>query len=221
MVCLEDLIAQCDKQILAHKQRIEKAVELSEPDQARIEAIHSEVKEKTAKSEELGEKGEVSAAQAILKDIETLLTEKANIQLGHNNPASMGAQREKKLFVCEVSGNFLCSTDNEQRLRNHFSGKMYRGWKAVRERYEELKKQNPPRVAFRDRPSRPGSSSASSSRPSTSDRRERDRERDREREPERDRKKRDSKERERDSKEKDRRSRRSRSRSRSRDRRRR
>ena len=53
--------------------------------------------------------------------------------------------------VAQVSGNFMCNTDNETRLKNHYSGKMYRGWKMVRDKLAELKAKNPPRVNIRDR----------------------------------------------------------------------
>ena len=33
---------------------------------------------------------------------------------------------QKKLVLCEVSGNFLSSTDSAERLRAHFEGKQYK-----------------------------------------------------------------------------------------------
>ena len=48
------------------------------------------------------------------------------------------------MIVCEVSGNFMNSTDNGERLRCHFEGKQYQGWKLIRDKLKELKKQNPP-----------------------------------------------------------------------------
>ena len=48
------------------------------------------------------------------------------------------------MIVCDVSGNFMNSTDNGERLRCHFEGKQYQGWKLIRDKLKELKKQNPP-----------------------------------------------------------------------------
>lgn len=47
-----------------------------------------------------------------------------------------------------VSGNILSSAENEERIRCHFQGKQYLGWKAVRDKLKELKERfgnNPPR----------------------------------------------------------------------------
>lgn len=38
-----------------------------------------------------------------------------------------------------VSGNILSSAENEERIRCHFQGKQYLGWKAVRDKLKHLK----------------------------------------------------------------------------------
>ena len=38
-----------------------------------------------------------------------------------------------------VSGNILSSAENEERIRCHFQGKQYLGWRAVRDKLKELK----------------------------------------------------------------------------------
>lgn len=38
-----------------------------------------------------------------------------------------------------VSGNILSSAENEERIRCHFQGKQYLGWKACRDKFKELK----------------------------------------------------------------------------------
>lgn len=38
-----------------------------------------------------------------------------------------------------VSGNILSSAENEERIRCHFQGKQYLGWKAVRDKLKVLK----------------------------------------------------------------------------------
>lgn len=47
-----------------------------------------------------------------------------------------------------VSGNILSSAENEERIRCHFQGKQYLGWKAVRDKLKELKER------FENRPVR-------------------------------------------------------------------
>lgn len=38
-----------------------------------------------------------------------------------------------------VSGNILSSAENEERIRCHFQGKQYLGWRAVRDKLKELR----------------------------------------------------------------------------------
>jgi len=53
------------------------------------------------------------------------------------------------LQVCEVSGNFMSTSDNSERKVAHFEGKQYKGWLAIRKRLAELRAMNgargPPR----------------------------------------------------------------------------
>lgn len=42
------------------------------------------------------------------------------------------------MFVCEICGVFINSTDNEARMADHYNGKQYLGWKAVRDKLKEL-----------------------------------------------------------------------------------
>jgi RNA-binding protein Luc7-like 2 len=46
----------------------------------------------------------------------------------------------RKLVVCLVSGNYMSTTDGEERLTAHFSGKQYQGWKKIRKIVKELEK---------------------------------------------------------------------------------
>jgi hypothetical protein len=44
----------------------------------------------------------------------------------------------KVVSVCEVSGNFMSSKDNDERMRAHFEGKQYQGWRECRDRLKQL-----------------------------------------------------------------------------------
>ena len=44
----------------------------------------------------------------------------------------------KRLIVCPLSGVYLNTHDNEQRVRDHKMGKQYSGWKTIRELKERL-----------------------------------------------------------------------------------
>lgn len=45
-----------------------------------------------------------------------------------------------------VAGNILSSAENEERIRCHFQGKQYLGWKACRDKLNEF------RVKFANKP---------------------------------------------------------------------
>jgi hypothetical protein len=62
--------------------------------------------------------------------------------------------KKKRLIVCPISGNLLSSTDTEDRLQAHYEGKVYKGWKRVRDVLKILRAKNPP-------PSRGGKREAS------------------------------------------------------------
>ena len=41
--------------------------------------------------------------------------------------------------VCDVSGNFLCAKDADERVAAHFAGRQYEGWKLIREKHKQLR----------------------------------------------------------------------------------
>lgn len=50
-----------------------------------------------------------------------------------------------------VAGNILSTAENEERIRCHFQGKQYLGWKACRDKLKELKEKfaaRPPLARF-------------------------------------------------------------------------
>ena len=164
----------------------------------------------------LGLAGKVDEARQLLDHCMSLKREVAALEA----KALAAAQQArggygKSMLVCEVSGNFMNSTDNGDRLKCHFEGKQYQGWKLIRAKLAQLRKARPPprgdrrRDDDRDRDRR------------RDDDRDRDRRRDddRDRDRDRDRRRGDYDDRRRDDRDSYRR--RSRSRSRDRDRRRR
>merc|ERR1712139_408604 len=50
----------------------------------------------------------------------------------------MGYPGGRIMFVCEVCGVFINSTDNEARRAYHYNGKQYLGWKAIRDKLKDL-----------------------------------------------------------------------------------
>lgn len=87
--------------------------------------------------------GHVEEAMSLVNQAEALKRELTHIETRAVQVAREAASR-KHMMVCDVSGNFMNSTDNGERLRSHFDGKQYMGWKMIRDKLAELKAQDPP-----------------------------------------------------------------------------
>ena len=49
--------------------------------------------------------------------------------------------RDQQLIVCDVCGALLSANESEQRLRDHFSGKMHLGFQQIRDKKKDLANQ--------------------------------------------------------------------------------
>jgi hypothetical protein len=191
MVLLERLVAQCDQKVKRHMDRVrqEHAEELRGIGTALLQAEYERVGEcdEAIKRAEGGAEvegsalslalaGRVDESLALLNRCEQWRREMTQLE-----SKALHAAREvkggKSMLVCEVSGNYMNSTDNGDRLKCHFEGKQYQGWKLIREKLKLLRQERPPP---------PGGSSgmlggSSSDRAYRSDDRSRDKEEDRRR----------------------------------------
>lgn len=185
---LSDLVADLDRRVARNKARIEQEEEaelkeqgklletLSDVDRTRLFDISKEMTALTTHARELGEEGKVDEAYRVMSQMEALKSERIAIEQKLSRPLIPNDQ--KKLVLCEVSGNFLSSTDSAERLRAHFEGKQYKGWKAVRDKYESLLAKSPPKGIKGYSPDyKERSSSRRSSRERGRGRRDRDRDR--------------------------------------------
>ena len=95
--------------------------------------IEEEIAAAEGGAEVLGLEGRVDEAQAAVSRCEGLRREMDNLQ-----SKALGVARDKAgrkhMIVCDVSGNFMNSTDNGERLRSHFEGKQFQGWKLIRKK---------------------------------------------------------------------------------------
>jgi len=165
---LETLIRMKDRQIEKSKVRIGEEQELEAAAKAILEQ-EDLIKEKFKRVKVLGSKGEVELAFAILGQIETL---KKNIEAEYRIPDT-----QRQMLICPVSGNKLARADTNERLRYHFEGKQYIGWKQCRETLRKLKEKfegGSQRSSRRER-----SRSPDRRRHDSSDRRDRSRSRER------------------------------------------
>lgn len=172
-------------------------MELSEEDLRKISIMYKQIADLIDQCEYAADRGDIDRSMDLMKQVDQLKEAARKIA----NPPE-----EKKIAVCEVSGNFMSSRyihfflfiyfilltcilisiycyfilyirDNDDRMRAHFEGKQFVGWKKVRDKYAQLLKQHP---------LEPGSISSSSQQyKRDSNNRDRDRERERDRDRER------------------------------------
>jgi hypothetical protein len=171
---LQVLVDEQDRRVRASKEKYERESnaepEIPPEKKKQLETLREQVKELQAQSEALGEEGDVDGSMTAFN--------KANALQLHLNEVEKKAVPVpvKKQYVDEVSGLVYSSTDNEQRISDLQSGKMYQAWKMMRETLIELKAKNlPERGGYGSQGGARPQSGASSGAPP-----ERDRERDRE-----------------------------------------
>lgn len=100
LITLESIVKQCDRKIERQKQRAEMDMEISDEDVKRVAVIHKQISEFLERCEAAAERGDIDDAMAMAKQIEQLKEASRKIV----NPPD-----EKKITVCEVSGNFMSS----------------------------------------------------------------------------------------------------------------
>uniref|UniRef100_A0A7S1SVQ0 Uncharacterized protein n=1 Tax=Tetraselmis chuii TaxID=63592 RepID=A0A7S1SVQ0_9CHLO len=136
MGVLEQLTREMDRKIQRAKDRAEKESQprpLSDADKVALDELDTKMKEALEKAEQLGEEGDVDGAQVFSQQAEAFAKQK-------ESKHRQATQPERTMTVCDICGVFMNSTDNEARRRDHLSGKQYLGWKAIREKLDELQK---------------------------------------------------------------------------------
>jgi RNA-binding protein Luc7-like 2 len=155
-VYLRRLVGECDRRVARNKQRIRAEEEglrpatLTEAEQDRLRQIQEASDKLSSEAQKLGDEGDSTKATEIMKRIAVLDQERQQIIAG---PQVQVGASEKKLVVCEVSANYMSTTDNEERMSAHYAGKQYVGWKKLREKYKELSEMGLKPGTRRDGPS--------------------------------------------------------------------
>lgn len=129
MVLLERLVQQCDQRVKRHSERIRQehaeelekiAAALTETELERMGDIEAEIarteggEETQGSALSLGLAGQVDEAVAALNRVEPLKRELQSLETKALN-AARNFGTTKAMLVCEVSGNFMNSTDNGDR----------------------------------------------------------------------------------------------------------
>jgi RNA-binding protein Luc7-like 2 len=128
---LEDLIRKCDRKIAANMKKMEHENETSTGRIEQLAKLQTEAIEHSNKCEVAFKNMNFESAYLALELVES--NQKDIIKL-------QGIEEGRHhISVCDVCGNYVNLRDTDDRMRSHFEGKQYVGWKAIRERFSVLK----------------------------------------------------------------------------------
>ncbi|XP_052591868.1 putative RNA-binding protein Luc7-like 1 [Peromyscus californicus insignis] len=141
---LESFIAEYDRKTeLAKKRLAETQEEISAEVSAKAEKVqelNEEIGKLLAKAEQLGAEGNVDESQKILMEGEKVRAKKKEAEEEYRNSMPASSFQQHKLRVCEVCSAYLGLHDNDQRLADHFGGKLHLGFIQIREKLDQLRK---------------------------------------------------------------------------------
>ncbi|KAL8166237.1 hypothetical protein V2J09_007736 [Rumex salicifolius] len=98
------------------------------------------INEKLKKAEDLGEQGLIDEAEKALEEAEALKKLAPRPEPVLDSAAAVRIT-DQKLRVCDICGAFLSVYDSNQRLADHFGGKLHMGYMQIREKLAELQEE--------------------------------------------------------------------------------
>ena len=123
---------------------VDRAPELAE--------VSKEIEDKLKASEAAGEAGEVEKSQTLLEEAEGAKRRKAEMQArllqrvaAEDTKKSAGSSlaNKQRLRVCDICGAFLSLNDSDERLADHFGGRVHLGYLAIRQKLTVLRPDAP------------------------------------------------------------------------------
>jgi len=123
---------------------IEKGFGETLPKSLEVIELESKITAKLSEAEALGEQGEVDAMNEAMAEVEQLKAAKTQAE---KNPLKAPmppaqenerGQKARELRVCDICGSFISIRDNDQRLQDHFAGKLHIGYTIIRDRLREI-----------------------------------------------------------------------------------
>jgi len=123
---------------------IEKGFGETMPKSQEVIELETQITAKLSEAEALGEQGEVDAMNQAMAEVEQLKvakTQAANNPIKAPMPPAQENERGQKareLRVCDICGSFISIRDNDQRLQDHFAGKLHIGYTIIRDRLHEI-----------------------------------------------------------------------------------
>jgi len=147
---LTTLVGEIDAKIARGNDRLKRKMEVDPNDPAEIEKqekigkLNENITTLLAQMETLGEEGKVDESQAMLKMVEEMKKEKADLEsvkpIMSSPYITDPASTEKRMNVCETCGALLVVNDAENRVQAHLNGKQHTGYKLIRDTIAELEK---------------------------------------------------------------------------------
>lgn len=160
---LENMVAKNDREVAKGQARVEEeegvtgiARQVDLLNHPEVLDLSRAIERAVALAEQAGEEGEVEKSAKAMDEAEELKAKKAALQLrlqlvgpsaGAGVPgrteatAKAGEPKNKqKLRVCDVCASFLSLLDSDERLADHFGGRVHMGWGLIRGRVSELRK---------------------------------------------------------------------------------
>ncbi|GAB2227799.1 hypothetical protein Droror1_Dr00009626 [Drosera rotundifolia] len=139
----QKLIHDLDRRVNRGKERLSQELEpipappLSAEKAQQLAVLEEKIKNLLEQVEALGEAGKVDEAEALMRKVDSLNSEKTALtQLPQN--AAMLIQ-DKKMALCEICGSFLVANDAMERTQSHVTGKQHIGYGKVRDFLSEYK----------------------------------------------------------------------------------
>ncbi|KAI8851048.1 hypothetical protein BC829DRAFT_368751 [Chytridium lagenaria] len=155
---LSDFCADCDRKIEHARKRLEKTPEdakvaqmvrvclqlhcstLFSEKMKEVDDLTNEISVLTALVEKLGEEGNVDESLETMRQADQLKETKEEKEKELKSLIGSENSQHQKLRVCGICSAYLSVFDSDRRLADHFQGKMHLGFKAVRDKLEELQK---------------------------------------------------------------------------------
>merc|ERR1712100_1010324 len=105
---------------------------LTEEQKKLLDVLATQIHQRIESSQEFGDRGEIEKSLYAAIEGEKIKTERENLEQRFKYPNG------RIMFVCEVCGVFINSTDSDARRADHYNGKQYLGWKKIREKLKQL-----------------------------------------------------------------------------------
>lgn len=142
----EKLVHDLDRRVRRGRERLAQedvtpTAPVSTEKSEQLLVLEEKIKKLLEQVETLGEVGKVDEAEALMRKVEMLNTEKTALTQGQQAPndKALMLPQEKKMALCEICGSFLVANDAAERTQSHVTGKQHIGYGMVRDFISEFK----------------------------------------------------------------------------------